>query len=181
MLYRFRNIEPGIGKETYVSEQAVVIGNVKIGDNCYIGPGAILRGDHGSIAIGAGTAVEEGVVIHAPPGEVCRIGEKVTLGHGAIIHSSSIGDFSVIGMGAIISLYSQIGTETIIAEGSIVKMRQVISSEVVAGGNPARILRKLTTDDKKFWDNAKQVYIDLAREYLRDGLQEVNPAGKQNN
>jgi carbonic anhydrase/acetyltransferase-like protein (isoleucine patch superfamily) len=67
LLYAFDGKSPEIGKGTYVSEQALVIGDVKIGDNCYIGHGAILRGDYGSIFIGPGTAVEEGAIIHAPP------------------------------------------------------------------------------------------------------------------
>ena len=96
MRYRFREMEPQYGKDTYVSELALLIGDVRIGDNCYIGHGAILRGDYGTIEIGSGTAVEEGVIIHAPPNEVCRIGNRVTLGHGAIIHSRYIGENAVI-------------------------------------------------------------------------------------
>jgi carbonic anhydrase/acetyltransferase-like protein (isoleucine patch superfamily) len=174
MQYRFRDKEPVIGKDTFVSDQSIIIGDVRIGNNCYIGHGSILRGDYGTIVIGSGTAVEEGVVIHAPPEGECRIGQKVTLGHGAIIHSSDIGDLSVIGMGAVISILAQVGKETIVAEGSVVKMRQIIPSEVVAGGNPARILRKINTDDKKFWNDAKQVYIDLATEYLKNGMKKLD-------
>ena len=106
MLYKFDGKRPVFGKDTYISETAIVIGDVKIGDNCYIGHGAILRGDYGSIEIGSGTAVEEAVVIHAPPQKLCRIGDRVTIGHGAIIHAASIGDLSVIGMGAVLSIYS---------------------------------------------------------------------------
>jgi carbonic anhydrase/acetyltransferase-like protein (isoleucine patch superfamily) len=86
MMRSFRNREPKMGKDTYVSEYALLIGDVKISDNCYIGHGAILRADYGSIQIDSGTAVEEGVIIHAPPDEVCKIGKKVTIGHGAIIN-----------------------------------------------------------------------------------------------
>ncbi len=84
MLYSFRNKAPTIGNDSYVSEHALVIGDVKIGDNCYIGHGAIIRGDYGSIEIGSGTAIEDGVIVHAPPDEVCRIGNKVTIGHGCV-------------------------------------------------------------------------------------------------
>ncbi len=110
MLYSFDGREPRIGSETYVSESALLIGDVRIGDNCYIGHGAILRGDYGTIEIGNGSSVEEGVIVHAPPGGTCWIGERVTLGHGAIVHSEFIGDFAVIGMGAVHccrGLYSQ--------------------------------------------------------------------------
>ena len=117
MLYAFDGREPEIGKDVYVSDHAIVIGDVKIGDGCYVGPGAILRGDYGRIEIGPGPAVEENVTIHAPPEQVCQIGEKVTVGHGAIIHARSIGDLVVVGMGAVLSLGVKIGRRTIIAEG----------------------------------------------------------------
>ncbi len=174
MLYSFRNRKPRIGKETYVSEHALLIGDVRIGDNCYIGHGAILRGDYGSIEIDSGTAVEEGVVIHAPVDGTCRVGKKVTIGHGAIIHASSIRDFAMIGMGAVVSIYAEVGEQTVIAEGSVVKMRQTIPSGVVAGGNPAKVLRKITGEEKQVWDYPKQLYIDLANEYIQDGMQRVD-------
>ena len=173
MLYRFDGKRPEIGQGTYVSEEALVIGDVKIGNNCYVGHGAILRGDYGSISIGPGTAVEEGAIIHAPPGETSFIGEKVTIGHGAIIHSAKIGDFSVIGMGAVLSIRCEIGVNTIIAEGAIVKMRQVISDGVVAGGNPARLLRKITEKDTDYWEWGKQLYIDLAKKYLAGAMEKL--------
>ena len=173
MLYEFDGKNPVFGKETYISETAIVIGNVTIGDNCYIGHGAILRGDYGSIEIGSGTAVEEAVVIHAPPQKLCKIGERVTIGHGAIIHAASIGDLSVIGMGAVLSIYSEIGTNTIVAEGAVVKMRQVIHEDVVVGGNPARIIRKIATRDIEYWNMGKELYINLAKKYITLGMKRM--------
>ena len=179
MLYSFRKRKPEVGKNTYVSEHALVIGNVVIGDSCYVGHGVILRGDYGKIEIGAGTAIEEGVIIHAPPDGTCRVGKKVTIGHGAIVHASSIGDLTVIGMGAVISIYAEVGAETIIAEGSIVKMRQIIPSGVVATGNPARVLGKVKEEQKALWEYGKQLYIDLAKEYLRDGMPELDSLNEE--
>ena len=173
MLYKFDGKSPEIGQGTYVSEEALVIGDVKIGDNCYIGHGAILRGDYGSIFIGPGTAVEEGAIIHAPPNEASLIGERVTIGHGAIVHSAKIGDFSVIGMGAVLSIRSEIGANTIIAEGAVVKMRQVIPDGVVAGGNPARVLRTITKKDIEYWEWGKEIYIDLAKKYLAGAMEKL--------
>jgi carbonic anhydrase/acetyltransferase-like protein (isoleucine patch superfamily) len=173
LLYAFDGKSPEIGQGTYVSEEALVIGDVKIGDNCYVGHGAILRGDYGSIFIGPGTAVEEGVIIHAPPREASIIGERVTIGHGAIIHSAKIGDFSVIGMGAVLSIRSEIGANTIVAEGAVVKMRQVISDGVVAGGNPARVIRTISKKDVEFWEKGKEIYIDLAKKYLAEGMEKL--------
>ncbi len=173
MLYKFDGKQPTYGKETYVSDLADVIGNVVIGDNCYIGHGAIIRGDYGRIEIGDGTAVEEGVIIHAPPDHTQRIGKKVTLGHGAILHGNSIGDLAVIGMGAILSLLSEVGERSIVAEGSVVKMHQKIPPNVVAAGNPAEVVRDLTAKDEELWSWGKQIYIDLAKKYLAIGMEPV--------
>lgn len=173
MLYSFDGKQPSIGKDTYVSETALVIGDVTIGDNCYIGHGAILRGDYGRIEIGSGTAVEEGVVMHAPPNETCKIGEKVTIGHGAVIHSQEIGPMAVIGMGAVASIRSKIGSWSIVAEGAVVKMNQEIPDHVVAAGNPAKVVRDVQERDKEFWINGKQIYIDLAAKYLKIGMHRI--------
>ncbi len=174
MLYTFEGQKPSIGSDTYVSELAQVIGNVTIGDNCYIGHGAILRGDYGRIEIGSGTAVEEGVIIHAPPDHFNLIGERVTLGHGAILHGNSIGDGAVIGMGAVLSIFSEVGEGAIIAEGSLVKWGQKIPANVVAAGNPAEVKREISTKDQDIWAFGKQLYVDLAKRYLKSGLHEVN-------
>jgi carbonic anhydrase/acetyltransferase-like protein (isoleucine patch superfamily) len=174
MLYEFDCKRPRVGEDTYVSEHALVIGDVEIGDKCYIGHGAILRGDYGSIFVGSGTAVEEGVIVHAPPKRACRVGEKVTIGHGAIVHAAQIGNLSVIGMGAVLSIDSEVGENTIIAEGSVVRMKQIVPAGIVAGGNPARIIRKMAPKDEEYWGMAKQLYIDLAKKYLTVGMKEIH-------
>ncbi len=173
MLFEFEGKNPAAGPETYISELANVIGDVRIGKNCYIGHGAILRGDYGKIEIGDGTAVEEGVIIHAPPGELCNIRNKVTLGHGAIIHSKYIGELAVIGMGAILSIRSEVQTRSIIAEGTVVKQNQIIPPEVVAAGNPAKVIRGINQRDEEHWNMGKQMYIDLAKRYLQNPMRPV--------
>ena len=174
MLYAFDGKIPKISKTAYISDQALVIGEVDIGNHCYIGHGVILRGDYGRIEIGSGTAVEENVTVHAPPGDVCKIGRKVTLGHGAIVHAGKIGDRSVIGMGAILSLRSRIGERAIVAEGAVVKRNQQVPARAVVAGNPAKWVRQVTPEDEKRWGKAKQLYIDLAKKYLNIGLQPVD-------
>ncbi len=170
MIYRFDDKQPVTGKDTFISETATLIGDVIIGDNCYIGHGAILRGDYGRIEIGSGTAVEEGVIIHAPPDRINRIGENVTLGHGAVIHGKSIGNFVVVGMKAVVSIRSEIGEWAIVAEGSVVKMNQVVPDKTVVAGNPAKVVRKVSHEDKEFWEYGKQLYVDLAKKYLKLGM-----------
>ena len=174
MLYQFDEKQPQVGAGTYVSELAHVIGNVIIGKQCYIGHGAIVRADYGRIVIGDGTAVEEGVITHAPPGDTQTIGCQVTLGHGAICHGRTIGDLAVIGMGAVVSIFSQVGEGSIVAEGSVVKLNQRILEKMVAAGNPARVVRPVSDQEEELWAYGKQVYIDLAAKYLE---QEMLPVG----
>lgn len=174
MLFEFEGRVPEAGCETYISELATVIGDVKIGSNCYIGHGAILRGDYGKIEIADGTAVEEGVIIHAPPGELCYIGERVTFGHGAVVHSKRIGRLAVIGMGAILSIRSGVGERSIVAEGAVVKQNQVIPPGVVAAGNPAKIVRSVNQKDEEQWNMGKKLYIDLAKRYLKNPMTPVD-------
>jgi carbonic anhydrase/acetyltransferase-like protein (isoleucine patch superfamily) len=170
MFFTFDGHAPHVGKDSFVSETAQIIGDVTIGDDCYIGHGAILRGDYGRIVIGSGSAIEEAVVIHAPPGETNEIGERVTVGHGAILHGKRIGEGAVIGMGAILSLRSEIGDGAIVGEGTVVTMKRTIPPRVVAVGNPARVIREVNDDDTAFWERAKQLYVDLAKKYRERGL-----------
>ncbi|MCR4400214.1 MAG: gamma carbonic anhydrase family protein [Syntrophomonadaceae bacterium] len=174
MRYEFDGRSPQVSPRAYVSETALVIGDVVVGDHCYIGHGAILRGDYGRIEIGEGTAVEEGVIIHAPPGETCRIGRRVTMGHGAIVHCAEIGDGATIGMGAVASLGAVIGAGAIVAEGAVVKGRDVVPERVVVAGSPARVVRPVQDKDVEWWDWAKQLYVDLAEKYLRVGMRRLD-------
>jgi carbonic anhydrase/acetyltransferase-like protein (isoleucine patch superfamily) len=173
MFYCFDGNEPFIGSGTYVSETANLIGDVRIGNRCYIGHGAILRGDYGAIVIGDECSVEEGVIIHAPPEEVCEIGDGVVIGHGAIIHSRSIGNRAGIGMGAVLSIRSEIGVGSVVAEGAVVKQGQVITESIVVAGNPARKIKDMSDKDIDFWKHSRQIYVDLAQKYLKIGMQRV--------
>ncbi len=168
-IYRFKNRIPKIGKNTFVSDSARVIGDVRIGDNCYVGHGAIIRGDYGSIKIGNGTAVEEGANLHIRPNGLLTLEEKVTVGHGAIIHGNLIKSFAVIGIGAVIGFDVTVGKWSIVAEGCVVTRGAEIEDEVIVAGVPYKKIDKVKGDNKKFWLYAKQLYIDLAKEYLKEG------------
>jgi carbonic anhydrase/acetyltransferase-like protein (isoleucine patch superfamily) len=176
VFYEFDGKKPVIGDDTYVSETALLIGDVRIGNHCYIGHGAILRGDYGTIDIRNGVTVEEGVIVHAPPGECCSIAEGVVIGHGAIIHAKSVGENTGIGMGAILSIRSEIGRETVVAEGAVVKQGQSVPGSIVVAGNPAKKTRDITAKDRDFWAYSRKVYRDLALKYLTIGMQCIMPA-----
>jgi carbonic anhydrase/acetyltransferase-like protein (isoleucine patch superfamily) len=176
MFYRFDGRRPAIGAGTYVSETALVIGDVKIGERCYVGHGAILRGDYGTIEIGSETAVEEGVIIHAPPGERCSIGSGVVIGHGAIVHAGLIADSAGIGMGAVLSIRSEIGRSSVVAEGAVVAQGRSVPEFVVVAGNPARKIRDMSQKDIDFWKRSRRIYVDLAAKYCSLGMERVDPA-----
>jgi len=167
-LYRFGDRVPVVEKGAYVSESALVIGDVVIESDCYIGHGAIVRGDYGTIRIGAGTAVEENATIHIRPNEESQIGKKVTIGHGAIVHCKRINDFAVIGMGAVLAFDVEIGEWAIVGEGCVVPAGTKISSEKIMMGVPAKIAGEVHQRQKDFWLYGKQLYIDLAHRYEKD-------------
>jgi carbonic anhydrase/acetyltransferase-like protein (isoleucine patch superfamily) len=142
-----------------------------------VGHGAIIRGDYGRIEIGDGTAVEEGVIIHAPPKGLHEIGQSVTMGHGAVLHGSVVGDYSVIGMGAILSIFSETGEWSIVGEGSVVRANQKISSNSVAVGNPAKEVRPVNEKDRELWNFGKKVYVDLAKKYIEQPMRRIDMNG----
>ena len=174
MFYRFDGKQPVVGTGTYVSETALLVGDVRIGNSCYIGHGVILRGDYGTIEIGDESSVEEGVVIHAPPGECCSIGHNVVIGHGAIVHAKMIGDLAGIGMGAILSVWSEVAQGSIVAEGAVVKREQKIPPEIIVAGNPAKKIREVSQKERDFWDWTNRLYIDLARKYCAIGMERID-------
>jgi phenylacetic acid degradation protein len=158
---------PRVGEGAYIHPSADVFGDVEIGRGCWIGPGARLRGDYGTIRVGDFTSIEDNCVIHARPGEVCTIGSWVTIGHGAIIHNAArIDDWAVIGMGSIVSDWAVVGRWAVVGEGAVVKQRQEVPTEQIAVGIPARILEKRIDDGYKAeWTRFKETYVDLARRY----------------
>jgi carbonic anhydrase/acetyltransferase-like protein (isoleucine patch superfamily) len=120
-IYEFEGKRPSIGAGSFVPETADVIGDVTIGEKCFIGVGARIRGDYGSIVIGNRTSVQENVVIHARDGDRSVVGDNVQLGHGCILHNCTVKDNAVIGVGAIISDYAVVGDWAIIGEGAVVR------------------------------------------------------------
>ncbi|MEA1966745.1 MAG: gamma carbonic anhydrase family protein [Thermodesulfobacteriota bacterium] len=164
-VYRYGERIPEIGRNSYISDSARVIGDVIIGDNCYIGHGAIVRGDYGKIIIADGTAIEENAILHIRPNGVLELEESVTVGHGAIIHGKQIKSHAVIGIGSVIGFDVVIGSWAIIAEGCVVPQKTIIPDEKITGGVPFKIIGDVKQKHKDFWTYGKQLYVDLAREY----------------
>ena len=164
-IYDFEGRIPSVAPTAYVHEEATVVGDVRIGAQCYVGAGARLRGDYGSIVIGDKTSIQENCVLHARIGEKCEVGSHVQIGHGAILHNCTVKDFSVIGVGAIVSDYGTVGVWSIVGEGAVVASGTSIPDGKVAVGVPAKIVRDTQDSDKQVWSKYKDVYADLALRY----------------
>lgn len=164
-VYEFEGRRPKIGSNVYVHPSADVIGLVTLGDDCYIAPGARLKGDYGEIVIGRGTSIEENCVVHARPDQATRIGDYVTVGHGSIIHTATIHDYAVVGMGSIISDWAVVGEWAAIGEGAVVTQSTEIPPGKVAVGVPAKVVGDIKQEWKELWGSYKHVYVDLARRY----------------
>ncbi len=173
-IYEFEGRRPQIATSAFVAETAILIGDVRIADQVYVGHGVILRGDYGTIDIAPQSAVEEGAIIHINPDCVCRLGRRVTIGHGAKVHAPEINDHAVIGIGAILSFNVRIGEWSIVAEGSVVPNGKTIPPGVIVAGNPAREIGPVEARHRDFWNYGKDLYVDLARRY-QTGSRRIDP------
>lgn len=138
-----RGMTPAIGEGCYIAENVVVIGDVVIGDNCSLWYNAVIRGDVNSIRIGNEVNIQDGAVIHCNyKDSVSIIGNRVSVGHNAIIHGAVIEDNVLVGMGAIVMDHVRVGHSSIIAAGAVVTKNTIIEPGSVYGGTPARLIKK---------------------------------------
>lgn len=172
-IYEFNGKRPKTGNGTWVAQSAEIIGDVKIGEKCWIGPGAVIRGDFGSIVIDNETAVEDGVIIHSAG--MVHIGKRVTIGHMAMIHNATIEDYAVIGMSSTVCDNAVVGAWSIVAEHSLVKKSQKVKAYSIYAGIPAEKKSALEQRHKDYMNWGKQLYVDLAARYL-SSLKRIDPA-----
>lgn len=168
--YALQEREPTVHPEAFVHPRAVVIGEVEIGANCYIGPGAVLRADWGVIRVGRGTNVQENCVVHVRPGEEVCLGADCHVGHGALIHGARIEDRVLVGMGAILMDGVRVGLEAIVAAGAVLTEGFQVPSRKIVAGVPARVVGEVTEEllERKRWGTALyQTLPPLYREHLR--------------
>lgn len=157
---------PVIAKSAFVAENAVLIGDVEVGEDASIWFGATLRGDFGPIRIGAKSNIQDHVIVHSEGDYSTLVDESVTVGHGAILHGCTIGTGALIGMGAILLSGARIGSGSMIAAGSVVLERFEVPSGVLAAGNPATIKKQLEGRASQWLDGAAESYVDLKGRYL---------------
>ncbi len=173
MIAAFEGFSPQIAPDAFIAPTAVLIGNVIVGPRASVWFGAVLRGDHGeqAIEIGAGSNVQDNCVIHVSLQRGTRIGENVTIGHGAILEACEVGDGAVIGMGSTILEHASIGRRSMIAAGSTVLAGTEIPDEVLAAGVPATVKKRLEGASAWWIERSSAHYVDLARRYREHGLE----------
>ena len=159
------NRRPQIDATAYVADDAQIIGDVVLAAESSVWFGAVLRGDTERIAVGAGSNVQDGAILHADPGFPCTVGAGVVAGHGAILHGCQIGDDCLIGMGAIILNGATIGPGSIVAAGAVVPEGKAFPPGSLIMGVPAKVMREVTAEDREQIASGARHYQERARMY----------------
>ncbi len=164
MIYEFKGFIPVIHESSFIHPQAAVTGNVIIGKDVYVGPGAAIRGDWGEIIIEDGCNVQENCTIHMFPGKSMVLKAGAHIGHGAIIHGANIGANSLVGMNAVIMDDAEVGDECIIGALSFVKAGMKIPNRKMVVGNPAVIVKDISDEMIDWKTKGTALYQQLPRE-----------------
>ncbi|MBP7739534.1 MAG: gamma carbonic anhydrase family protein [Leptotrichiaceae bacterium] len=160
MIYKLGDKEPKINGKVYIAESADVIGDVELSDGVNIWFGAVLRGDIEKIIIGKNSNIQDNVTVHTDLGIPCVIGENVTVGHNVIIHSCSVGDNTIVGMGSTVLNRTKIGKNCMIGANSLVTHSIPTEDGVLILGSPAKIVRKLSEEEIKHLKDNADHYVE---------------------
>ena len=173
-LQSFQGKSPQLAARAYVHASATVIGDVSLGENVSVWPGAVIRGDINFIRIGAGSNIQDCAVLHVnhkssqdPAGAPLIIGKNVTIGHTVILHGCTIEDESLIGMGSIVMDKAEVQKHVLVAAGSLVPEGKVLESGHLYMGSPVKKIRALTEEEIAFFMVSAEGYIKLKDEYLK--------------
>lgn len=172
-LRTFNQHQPTPAKTTYIDESAVIIGNVTLADNVSVWPTAVIRGDVAKISIGPDTNIQDGSILHVshagkytPDAAPLIIGKGVTVGHRAVVHACTVGDYCLIGIGAIILDNAVIEDYVMLGAGALVPSGKVLESGHLYIGSPAKKARPLSETEKEFLEYSAAHYVQLKDEYL---------------
>ncbi|MCU0763821.1 MAG: gamma carbonic anhydrase family protein [Hydrogenophaga sp.] len=171
-LYELDGIAPRVAASAWVADNAQVMGNVELAEDCSVWFGATLRGDTETITIGRGSNVQDGCVLHADVGYPLVVGERVTVGHMVMLHGCTIGDESLIGIGATVLNGATIGRHCLVGAGSLVTEGKAFPDGSVIMGSPARVVKQLTPEQVEGLRRSASHYVDNARRY-RAGLKSI--------
>lgn len=174
MIYQFKGFTPVVHKSSFVHPLAAVTGNVIIGKNCYIGPGAAIRGDWGQIILEDGVNVQENCTVHMFPGKSITLKESAHVGHGAIIHGANLGRNCLIGMNTVIMDDAEIGNECIVGAMAFIKAETKIPNRSLVVGNPAKVIKQVSDEMIAWKTKGTELYQQLPSD-CHESLKEVEP------
>jgi phenylacetic acid degradation protein len=172
--YCFENLTPVVHPGAFVHPEAVLIGDVIVGDRCFVGPGAVLRGDLARITIGEGSNIQDGCIVHSFPGGDVVLENDTHIGHGAVLHGCRICRAAMVGIRAVVMDGAVVGEQAIVAAMSFVKTETHVPPRMLAMGIPARIARPLTPAEIEWRAEGTRHYQELTRRY-RASLRPVQP------
>ena len=167
MLLPFQGKTPQVSPEAFIAETATLIGDVTVGPDSSVWYGAVIHGDCSPITVGRGSNVQDNAVLHTEAGHPLTIGDSVTIGHGAIVHCSSVGSNTLIGMGAILLDGAVVGDHCVIGAGAVVKENAVVPQGSLMVGIPAKCVRELGEEQRALLDGTPP-YVALSKLYLEE-------------
>jgi phenylacetic acid degradation protein len=162
-IYEFEGQRPQVHAQAFVHPQAVLIGQVVIAGACFVGAGAVLRGDFGRIVLGPGSNLQENAVAHTYPGGEVILGQGVIVGHGALLHDASLGDGVLVGMGAILLPGVLVEAGAMVAAGAVVAAGMRVPGGHIVAGNPAKVRKEITPAQRRQIEEGLALYQDLPR------------------
>jgi len=174
MIYSFKGHIPVVHESSFVHPLAAVTGNVIIGENCYIGPGAAIRGDWGEIILENGVNVQENCTVHMFPGKSIVLKQGAHVGHGAIIHGANLGRNTMVGMNSVIMDSAVIADECIVGAMAFVKAESVFAPRQLIVGNPAKAIKEVSQQMLAWKTAGTKLYQSLPKD-CHDTLREVEP------
>ncbi|MBP7413198.1 gamma carbonic anhydrase family protein [Simplicispira metamorpha] len=171
-IYAIDGVAPHIAATAWVADSAQVMGQVELGEGASVWFGAVVRGDTDRITIGAGSNIQDASVLHADAGQPLLVGERVTVGHQVVLHGCTIGDESLIGIGAVVLNGAKIGKNCLVGAGALVTEGKEFPDGSMILGSPAKAVRQLTPAQIEGLRQSARHYTDNARRF-RDGLQKI--------
>ncbi|HEX5477073.1 MAG TPA: phenylacetic acid degradation protein PaaY [Burkholderiales bacterium] len=166
-VYSIDGITPVVAPGAFVHPSAVLIGDVIVATKAYVGPAACLRGDFGRIVVEVGANIQDTCMLHGFPGKDTVVGERATIGHGAVLHGCVVGAGALIGMNAVVNDNAEVGEDAVVAALAFVKAEARIPARALAAGIPARVLRMLGEDELKWKSDNALLYQQLAERSTR--------------
>jgi phenylacetic acid degradation protein len=174
MIFEFNGYRPVIHQSSFVHPQANVTGNVIIGADCYIGPGAVLRGDWGEILVADGCNIQENCVVHMFPGKSAVFEAGAHIGHGAIIHGAKVGKNVLVGMNAVLMDDVEVGENSIVGALCFVPANMIIPAKSLVVGNPAKIIKEVSDEMISWKTEGTKLYQQLPTDCYKS-LRECEP------